>query len=216
MKYTHVIWDFNGTVLDDMQAGIDAINAMLLSRGLSPVAGVDAYREIFTFPVEEYYRLVGFDFEKEDFKTVLAPEWVARYNANSKKAPLFGGVASLTAAIRAGGMHQSILSASDTDMMLGQLRERGALSFFDEVWGTDSIHAYGKQSVAAKWLLAHKDARAVLLGDTLHDFEVAREMGVDCILVAAGHQSKARLLSAGVSVVNSLADVAPLLGLSRN
>lgn len=214
MKYTHVIWDFNGTVLSDMQAGILAVNEMLAARGLPVLADLESYRRTFCFPVEKYYRDLGFDFEKEDYKTVLAPLWVSLYNIYSKESPLFAGVAELTAALRAAGVHQSILSASEKVMMEAQLRERAALSFFDEIWGNDSIHAYGKNALAAAWRAAHKDARAVLLGDTTHDFEVAREMGADCILICAGHHDEARLCACGVPVVKDLFEAASLLGVA--
>ena len=211
MRYDHVIWDFNGTVLADMQAGIDAVNEMLAPRGLPVLSDMEGYRRAFRFPVEQYYRDLGFDFEKEDYKTVLAPLWVSLYNKYSKESPLFAGVRELTTALRNAGAKQSILSASEKEMMCRQLRERGALAWFDEVWGNDSIHAYGKNALAAEWRKAHPAARAVLLGDTTHDFEVAREMGVDCVLVAAGHHDKARLLQCGVPVVQDLFEAAALL-----
>lgn len=210
-KYTHVIWDFNGTILSDMQAGIDSINAMLSARELPTIPDIERYRQLFDFPVEAYYRRLGFDFEKEDFKTVLAPAWVELYLQNSRTAPLFDGVAPLAAALREAGVKQSILSASEREMMVRQLQERGALEWFDEVWGTDTIHAYGKSGLSAAWRQAHPDDRAVLIGDTVHDFEVARAMGVDCILVAAGHQDRARLAACGVPVVNELRECLPLL-----
>ncbi len=214
MKYTHVIWDFNGTVLSDMQAGIVAVNEMLAARGLPVIADLESYRRVFRFPIEQYYRDLGFDFSKEDYKTLLAPLWVSLYNKYSKESPLFDGVRELTAALRAAGVHQSILSASEKGMMEAQLRERDALLWFDEVWGNDSIHAYGKNALAAAWRKAHGEARAVLLGDTTHDFEVAREMGADCILIAAGHHDAARLLACGVPVVADLYEAAELLNIS--
>ena len=213
MKYTHVIWDFNGTILADMDAGIRAINHMLSRRALPTLDTLEAYQAVFGFPVEKYYREIGLDLDREDFKTVLAPEWVALYNEYSAESPLFDGVRALTRAIRDAGVHQSILSASEKAMMEGQLRVRGALSWFDEIWGTDSIHAYGKLGLADAWCEAHKGARAVMLGDTTHDFEVAKRMGVDCILVAAGHHSFERLSKCGVPVVHDLAECAELLAL---
>lgn len=211
MKYTHVIWDFNGTVLSDMQAGIDAVNEMLAARGLPVITDMESYRRVFMFPVEQYYRNLGFDFEKEPYKTVLAPLWVSLYNKYSKESPLFEGVRELTAALRAAGVHQSILSASEKGMMCEQLRERGALGYFDEIWGNESIHAYGKNALAVRWRETHTGARAVMLGDTTHDFEIAQEMGADCILVAAGHHDVDRLLSCGVPVVKDLFEAALLL-----
>ncbi len=213
VKYTHVIWDFNGTVLSDMEAGIQAVNEMLSARGLTEIADVESYRRIFRFPVEQYYRELGFDFEKEDYKTVLAPLWVSLYNKYSRNSPLFDGVRMLSHALRAKGVHQSILSASEKEMMHEQLKEREALELFDEIWGMESIHAYGKVALARAWREAHPAARAVLLGDTTHDFEVAREMGVDCILIAAGHHDEGRLRSCGVPVVADLFEAAAFLGI---
>lgn len=212
MKYTHVIWDFNGTVLSDMQAGILAVNEMLAARGLPVISDMESYRQMFCFPVETYYRNLGFDFEKEDYKTVLAPMWVALYNKYSKESPICKGVREVSGAFRMRGIHQSILSASEREMMLAQLRERKVLSLFDEVWGNDSIHAYGKNALAREWCKAHPGAKAVLLGDTTHDYEVAREMGADCILIAAGHHDAARLMACGVPVVQDVFAAAEYLG----
>ena len=210
-RYTHVIWDFNGTVLDDVQIGIDSVNIMLAARGLPTVDSVARYRELFDFPVEDYYRRLGFDFEKEDYQTVLAPAWVALYRGRSDLAPLLPGVRELTAALRRQGIRQTILSASETVMMQDQLRERGALAWFDEIVGNDSIHAYGKTGLAAAWRQAHPHAQAVVLGDTTHDHEIAVAMGADCILVAAGHHGEERLKACGVPVVKDLFGAAALL-----
>ncbi len=212
IKYTHVIWDFNGTVLSDMEIGMRATNAMLEKRGLALITSLAHYRSLFDFPVEDYYRRLGLDLEREDYKTVLAPEWVARYNAMSDEAKLFPGVATLARALRRHGVSQSILSASEKHMMEQQLLVHGALSWFDEIWGTDTIHAYGKMALADAWREAHKGAHAVLVGDTTHDFEVAQCIGADCILVAAGHHSEERLLACGVPVVQDLEECARLLG----
>ncbi len=215
MKYTHVLWDFNGTVLCDMEAGIRAVNEMLTPRGLPVIDSLDTYHALFGFPVEQYYRRLGFDFEKEDYKTVLAPLWVSLYNIYSKESPLYEGVQPLCAALRARGVRQSILSASERGMMEAQLRARGALSWFDEVWGTDSIHAVGKGALARKWRAAHPQDTAVLLGDTVHDFEVACDIGADCILIADGHQGAEKLNTCGVRVVRDLAECAVLLGIKN-
>ena len=76
MKYTHLMWDFNGTIFDDADAGIDAVNKMLKERGLEPIPSRERYKQIFNFPIEEYYGSLGFDFEREPYE-VLAPIWVA-------------------------------------------------------------------------------------------------------------------------------------------
>ena len=213
-EYSHVIWDFNGTVLNDMQAGIDSVNIMLSERGLPVIRNLDHYRELFDFPIEGYYGRLGFDFTKESYHDILAPLWVKLYREHSADAPLFEGVRELAGALRRAGKKQSILSVSHSGLMRQQLLERGALDWFDEIWGTDTIHAYGKTEIARSWRVAHPDAVPVLLGDTTHDFEVSREIGADCILIAAGHHARKKLEGCGVPVVDSLAECFSLLSVA--
>ena len=79
LKYTHIFWDFNGTILSDMQAGMDSVNKMLADRDLPVIPDIESYRRIFDFPIIEYYRGLGFDFDREPYE-VLAPIWVELYN----------------------------------------------------------------------------------------------------------------------------------------
>ena len=77
MELNHIIWDWNGTLLDDRWLCVDAINKSLLLRNL-PVIDENRYLEIFCFPVEKYYLKLGFDFEKEPF-TISGSEFIKNY-----------------------------------------------------------------------------------------------------------------------------------------
>ena len=59
-----IIWNWNGTLLDDISICINAINQLLSERNLNLLT-IEKYREVFTFPVIDYYKAVAFDFEKE-------------------------------------------------------------------------------------------------------------------------------------------------------
>ena len=65
--YKHIIWDWNGTLLDDVDIVIDCMNSLLKKRNL-PLLHVDKYKDIFTFPVKDYYSQLGFDFTTEPFE----------------------------------------------------------------------------------------------------------------------------------------------------
>lgn len=210
-RYTHVIWDFNGTVLDDMQAGLESVNDMLAARSLPVLNGVDAMREVFDFPVREYYLRLGFDFEKESYDDVLAPCWVEGYLSRGALMRIFPAVFPVVETFRRAGLHQSVLSASEKAMLEQQLAERGGTGLFDEIWGTGSIYAHGKLDLARLWREAHPEARAVMLGDTTHDAETAACLGADCILIAAGYHSRQRLLACGVPVVDTLEECLPYI-----
>ena len=143
---------------------------------------------------------------REDFDTVLAPLWVSLYQKREPNATLYPQVQEVVSALREAGVVQCILSATERKMLFAQLRARGAQDWFDEIWGNDSIHAYGKERLAAAWRAEHPNARAVLVGDTTHDYAVARAIGADCVLVASGHHDAHRLRTCGAPVVQTLTE----------
>lgn len=203
MKYTHLFWDFNGTVFADMQAGLDSTNDMLLRRGLPLIDGLDEYRELFDFPIKDYYERIGFDFSLEPYE-VLAPLWVDIYNERSKSSTLVDGVRETIARAREAGLTQVLFSATEREMLLRQLSELGVSDRFDEVIGLDNIHAESKLHLAKKWRESHPEARILYVGDTIHDAENARILGADCLLFTGGHQSERRLSACGFPLIDSI------------
>ena len=205
--HTHLIWDFNGTILEDMSLGIACTNTMLTARSLPTIPSVDAYREIFGFPIDDYYRRLGFDFEREDYDTVLAPEWVAMYLAGEGNCPMIGGVTETIAAVRALGIPQILLSATKIDMLAAQLKRLGIYGEFQEVIGLDNIHARSKKAQALAWRAQNPTARPLFIGDTEHDADVAEAVGGDCVLFSGGHQSQSRLEKLGRPVISDVREI---------
>jgi len=205
IAYTHCIWDFNGTILDDVETGILSVNTMLGARGLRTIESKEEYRELFHFPVIDYYRSLGFDFEKEPYDK-LAIEWVALYLHHVKNARIYSDVVETLSHFRALGIRQTILSATERKMLLEQVESLGLVEYFDEILGMDDIHAGSKLSLAVKWRERHPSAHAMFVGDTDHDVSTAKAMAADCFLIAAGHQSLAHLQTMGVPVFSSLTE----------
>ena len=203
MKYTHAVWDFNGTVLDDVDAGILAVNRLLEVRGLPVLTGREAYHRVFHFPIRSYYEDLGFDFSVESYETV-APQWVALYLEYAASSPLCVGVRETLELFRGRGLCQTLLSATERDMLVRQVTDLGIGGYFDGLWGRDDIHAHSKVALAEAWRAAHPDARVFVIGDTEHDKEAADAMGADCYLIAGGHQSKETLCRTGAPVFDSL------------
>ena len=211
MKYTHIVWDFNGTLLNDISAGIDAVNVMLEKRGLDTIGSVEAYRELFCFPIIEYYAKLGFDFEKEDYYTVLAPEWVEMYLENYRSSPLTEHAVQTLQTLGEMGYVQILLSATELQMLKNQLKGLGLEQYFEEVCGLDNIHAGSKLDAAVAWRAQHPDAVALFVGDTVHDFDVASAVGADCVLYSQGHQSREQLSSCGCRMIDDLSELIDLL-----
>lgn len=207
MKYKHIIWDWNGTLLNDAWLCVEILNGMLTRRSL-PRVSAEGYAEVFDFPVKAYYQKVGFDFEREPFEK-LGDEFIEEYERRKLECPLQeGAVEVLSKNVRQGGS-QSIISASKQVSLEEMMKSYGIEHLLMAVHGLDNHYAFGKVAIGLKWMaeLNIPPSEILMIGDTTHDHEVAEAMGVDCILVTSGHQNKLRLEACGARVVDSLAEL---------
>ena len=200
--FDRVIWDFNGTILDDLMTGIDSADELLLRYGLPPIQTVDHYYEVFGFPIRDYYQRIGFDFSKIDY-AVLAHEWVAIYLRRVKDAPMRDGILDAINELKRRGVSQTVLSMTESTMLHQQLGYLGLTNTFDEICGLDNIYATSKLQLAAAWRQQHPNETVLFVGDTSHDAESAKVIDCHCVLLAGGHESRASLLRTGAKVVDS-------------
>jgi phosphoglycolate phosphatase len=206
MNYSHVIWDFNGTILDDTDASIKSENVLLSRRNMPLIESREHYHSLFCFPVKEYYKKLGHNFKLESYDK-LSVEWVEQYLEHSKTACLHDGVLDMLDKIKHAGIPQIILSATEISMLRSQVEALGITNYFSELLALDNIHAQSKTAIALEWVSRTKPEKAVLIGDTVHDYEVAHEMGIDCVLIANGHQGKSSLKSLGVPVYDTMREL---------
>jgi phosphoglycolate phosphatase len=190
---TTIVWDFNGTLINDMQVCIDCMNVMLKERNL-PLINLKRYRDIFNFPVRDYYIALGFNFDKEPFE-IPAHQFIDLYRNKLHLAPLQPDTLVILDFFRKHHFQQVILSAMEQEFLEETLKSKGILEYFNEVAGIKNHLGDGKLEMAIELVikLGKKPDELVLIGDTVHDFEVAEGSGIRCILIAEGHQSYERL-----------------------
>ena len=203
MIYTHVFWDFNGTVFDDAEAGFQTINILLSRYHLPTFPNIDSYRDAFSFPIVEFYQKMGFDFKKWDYN-LIAKEWLALYTYNTQKSMYFACVPSCVQSLKALGAKEIIFSAAEIKTLTHQLYTLGISDLFDEILGNSNPRGDGKTALGLQYMQKHSPKKAVLIGDTDHDFEVAKAMGIDVILISQGHQSQKILKETGAPVFSDL------------
>lgn len=204
-----ILWDWNGTLLDDAQYCVNVMNPLLQEYHLQPFSSIEEYREIFSFPVIDYYRRLGFPEKDLD---VCGRRWMDQYIAGEKTIPLRKGAFQTLQNVRAKGEKQMLLSASKTDLLEEQARERGIRPLLDGILGLDNIWAASKIAIAQNYLLSSgiPPKECCMIGDSLHDAEVAQSIGCPCVLLTGGHQTKEKLQSAGVPVCSDPAEAAIL------
>ena len=204
----YIIWDWNGTLLDDVAAAVGALNRMRAVRGVAPVTQ-DFYRAHFGFPVRPFYAVVGLDLEREDWDRICTD--FHQFIAEEPNQHLRPDTVDALRFVRDRGGHQAILSALRQDLLLRDTAREGVQEYFDTLYGVDNLDGATKLSRGHD-LMEHLRATALLapgqpiffIGDTLHDADVGAELGATPILVENGHQNGDRLRASGHRVVPSL------------
>ena len=198
-----MVWDWNGTLLDDTLASVNAINTLLARRGRAPL-DIARYREVFGFPVIDFYRAIGFPLEREDWDG-LAREFHDQFLAEPSLG-LQEGARETLAWVRGRGLPQSVLSASEHGILTRMLDGFGIRAYFTDVFGAANLHGHSKAALGQNLLrkLALRPEEVLIIGDTLHDAEVAHGLGIPCALIAHGHQSARRLAQSGLPVLPDL------------
>jgi phosphoglycolate phosphatase len=211
-RFDHVLWDWNGTLLDDAALCRAIINEMLQARG-KPTLDARQYEEAFGFPVRDYYERVGFDFTSEPFE-VPAMQFIDAYKARWAESPLRGGARELLESLADAGYAQSILSAMEQALLEEMTSFHGIRCHLDHLVGLDNHYAASKVDNGRRLIAAVgcPSERVLIVGDTVHDHEVAWAVGAQCLLLPGGHQPRTKLESCGAPVVDSLAEVAEFLG----
>lgn len=208
MKYDCVIWDWNGTLLDDISASLRAVNDMLAARGMKPI-DVYRYRECIGIPIRCFYDAV-FNMEKEDYPALLA-EYNRLYAYYvDKDIDLAPGARELLAFIRDSGARQVIVSSSQKNVLEKDVERYGISGFFDAVLGSEDFLAGSKIDRAVNYLKnAYPDSAPKLIsfGDLVHDADLGKAVGADCVLLASGHEDRGRLDASGLPVAENFAEL---------
>lgn len=203
----HVFLDFNGTIIDDVDLCLNLLNE-ILSNQKKELVDLVKYKNIFRFPIIEYYRLAGIDFSLNSYQE-LAKWFIAKYQPLSLSCGLYEGVKETIVTLKSKGIKVYVLSASERNNLKEQCDHYGLTEWLDDILGINDIHAASKLELAKCYIKAAgiNPNEAIFVGDTLHDYEVAKEVGMGCYLVSCGHQSIEVLKTAGVPIIGSVSDL---------
>lgn len=195
--YQYIFWDWNGTIIDDVGVALNAVNQMLRERHY-PEITLQRYRELMDTPIIHFYEPI-FELEKYPFEEI-ADEFQCLYQ-NGNPQP-YSVITNLLQQFQEQGRHQIILSSSEQQSILSSLDVLGIHKFFDAVLGADDIYAQSKVERAVDYLRQKQISpeQCILIGDTVHDYEVADSMGIACVLLSCGHDDERRLRECGCAI----------------
>ena len=191
--YEHIIWDWNGTVIDDAHITSEVVAEIMEKHNL-PRLSLQEYRDLFGFPVRDYYLKLGFDFSKVSFEE-LSDIFIELYGKKSCKAEVFIGMVETLDALGQDGKKLSILSAASQEHLEKMVKHHDLHIHFTHIFGLNNHYAAskldrGRELIEVAGVLPRQ---TILVGDTDHDLEVGEKLGIDVLLVGDGHQCKNRL-----------------------
>jgi phosphoglycolate phosphatase-like HAD superfamily hydrolase len=205
----HLVWDWNGTLLDDLELVVAATNASLASVG-GPRVTVAEHRRDFRRPVADYYAsLLGRIVDSDEF-VGLDQVFHDTYRLGLAGCAL---AADATEALAAWTGTQSLLSMWFHDELTPELTRRGLVAALTRVDGLRATIGGGHK---AEHLVEHLAALAlggedcVLIGDSIDDAHAAAEVGAGCVLYAGGFTDPARLVATGLPVATTLMEAVRL------
>ena len=210
MRYSHIFWDFNGTIIDDVGNALQCVNDMLERKGRQPITLDDYYTYVET-PIIGFYRHI-LPPDELDFQDI-SRQYHSDYARHINETGLAEGAYELLHKLKAMGVHQYIITANILSEAEELIEKFGISACFDKILGAENTLAESKIDRAKAFFKELNINRngAILIGDTLHDLETANALGIDCVLVSYGHQGRRLLEEHNAFTVNSLKDVEKIL-----
>ena len=205
--YKTIIFDFNGTLIDDCDLCHKILN-WLCKEYQIPYVSKEKYMSIFTFPVYLYYKELGFDTSFESFK-VIGSKFHAYYNKYSyEEVKLFKNVKHVLETLKK-ECKIVCLSASMQQTLEKQLKFYGIDTYFDFIVGLSDTYANSKEEVAINFVKDNNidTSTCLFIGDSIHDKEVANSINCDYYLLSTGHTTKERLLKETNNVIDDIIEV---------
>ena len=205
----NIIFDFNGTLIDDSYLCFEIENDIFKSLGTNINLTFEEYKDLFVHPVSDYYKRLGLE-NKNDIYHKINEKFFDEYEKRQKsEVHLFPGVIETLKTLKDKDYNLFILSATEINLLEKQLESLGILSYFDELIASNKKDAKGKDEYGKEFAIRRNlnCDNALMIGDTLHDFDVSKVLGVNVLLYDQGHNSKKVLEETGAKVVSSYKEI---------
>ena len=199
----HIIFDWNGTLINDAAVFVDVLNVLLDRRKMNRI-NLQIYRDFFCFPIIDFYKKIGLDVSRDSFSQ-LKKEFVSEYEKRKYRAKLFPETIGLLGRLLKNNVGLSILSASNQNTLDDLVHYYSLDGFFQHIVGVNNYVADGKTEQGIKLLdsVGFNKTDVLMVGDTNLDYMVSQDLGIDCVLISHGHQSIKQLEGCNNKIIQS-------------
>ncbi|MBQ4155315.1 MAG: HAD family hydrolase [Clostridia bacterium] len=206
MKYSYVLWDWNGTLLDDVDVSIDCVNILLEKMGLDKT-DKDEYFEQMDMPMHKYYENLFLSRNQKLDYEICTENFHENYPKLAGSVGLHKNAVEMLEFFENSGVKQSIVSAFEKGMLNAQVEKLGVRRFFEAVSGNDDVYVGSKSQRAIDLVKGFEKKKVLYIGDTKADVETALDVGCDCILFSGGHYSRKALEQFNFPVIDDLIEL---------
>ena len=205
-----IIFDWNGTLIDDVWLNLNAINGVLEKRKINPIT-IEYYRENFLFPVSKFYKELGLDVSNEWEE--ITKEFGGLYISNIDRVKLFPDVVPSLEKLKKSGIELGIFSAMEHEMLNKHVEMLRIPQYFRFIEGIENYYAEGKTHLCKKILekSGYSERDILFVGDTCHDYETAKALCCDVALVSRGHNTAEILRNTGAPVFESIEELVKII-----
>ncbi len=211
----HVIWDWNGTLLNDVIIGYEVFAEICRAHDIGEPT-LEDYQRYYQHPIELLYKAAGFDLEKVSIQ-VIAERWHVEYRQRLNRARLFDDAERVLETFHRRGVLQSVLSALPHELLLHSIELNGISRYLHRIQGLSDSLGRSKidNGVAMLRELQAEPDQVILFGDSTHDFETAQALGIECVLFTRGYEHRSRLTRHEVPIYDDFSPILAEIGESR-
>ena len=208
-----VVFDWNGTLLADLAAVVEATNVVLSRYDVAPIS-VRQYQETHEIPLKHMHKKFGID-EKRYENNMLESNRAFHdfYEPRVAKARTRSGTRQTMEKLHSLGMERIILSNHTIEGVYLQLERLKLAHHFETILANDDIvtsHYTGKEHRLKDYLELHKisPAQTVIVGDTTEEIRIGHHLGLKTVAITGGYNTPQRLKAAGPdAIINKLYDL---------
>lgn len=190
MEFKLAIFDWNGTMLDDLPVVYGSVRKIFQTYGL-PAPSLDAYREEITTDFMKFYEKHGLTGAKPEDLNAIRKSYLVEHG---REAKLHKGAEDLILLCRNLGLQTAVVSAEIPEVLDKKLSEFGIFPLIDRITGG----AYNKPAALIDTLdfLGVQAEKAFYLDDTLDGLMAAKSVGITTIGFCNGYNSRKRIMLA--------------------
>ena len=215
----HLIWDWNGTLFDDLEIVVASVNVSLRAVGAPPI-DVETYQAVYQRPLHRFYEaLLGRPVPPDEFRSI-DDDFHAAYHALLDQGRLTVDARRAVELAAERGQTQSVLSMWWHDRLVPAVRFFGLEDHMLAVDGhrgppgdskAKHLGEHVEQLVRLFPGLVRRETMTVI-GDVTDDADAARTVEVGCVLYDGGSQPRPVLEAAGVPVAATLVEAVEMAG----